>query len=173
MLQRIARLLRHRWMPDDAAQRTFPPALLDQLTRQVAASESGHSGEIRIYIEAGLPLGYLWQQEDIKTIAHQRALAMFGKLRVWDTEHNNGVLIYLLLAERHIEIVADRGLAQRVGADTWPALVAQMSEAFKAGQFEVGLTQAVDAVNRLLRQHFALNTNAHNPNELPDRPLLG
>jgi len=69
--------------------------------------------------------------------------------------------------------VADRGLAQRVSADTWPALVAQMSAAFQAGQFEAGLTQAVDAVNRLLRQHFALDPNAHNPNELPDRPLLG
>ncbi|OIN91775.1 MAG: hypothetical protein AUJ20_09805 [Comamonadaceae bacterium CG1_02_60_18] len=173
MLQRIARLLRHRWMPDDAAERACPPAVLDKLTRQVATSETGHSGEIRIYIEAGLPLSYLWLRADTKTITRQRALSMFGKLRVWDTEHNNGVLIYLLLAERQIEIVADRGLAQRVSADTWPALVAQMSAAFQAGQFEAGLTQAVDAVNRLLRQHFALDPNAHNPNELPDRPLLG
>ncbi|MDD5028216.1 MAG: TPM domain-containing protein [Rhodoferax sp.] len=173
MLQKIARLLRHRWMPDNAAERACPPALLDQLARQVAASEAGHSGEIRIYVEASLPLSYLWQSSDVKTIAHQRALAMFGKLRVWDTEHNNGVLIYLLLAEKHIEMVADRGLAERVSADTWPALVAQMSAAFKAGQFEAGLTQAVGAVSRLLHQHFALEAGARNPDELPNQPVLG
>lgn len=173
MLQRIARLLRHRWLPDNAAERACPSTLLDRLTDQVAASEAGHSGEIRIYVEAGLPLSYLWQRGDIKAITRQRALSMFGKLRVWDTEHNNGVLIYLLLAERQIEIVADRGLAQRVSADAWPTLVAQMSAAFKAGQFEVGLTQAVSAVNSLLRQHYALEVGAHNPDELPNRPVLG
>jgi len=172
MLQRLIRLLRHRWLPDNAAKRACPPAALDKLTRQVAASEAGHSGEIRIYIEAGLPLSYLWRRADSKTITRQRALSMFGKLRVWDTEHNNGVLIYLLLAGRQIEIVADRGLAQRVGADIWPALVAQMSTAFKADQFEAGLTQAVNAVSGLLRQHFPLDADVANPNELPNQPVL-
>jgi len=172
MLQRLFRLLRHRWMPDNAAQRVFPPAVLDQLTRQVASSEAGHSGEIRIYVEAGLPLSYLWQTGDIAAIVHQRALSMFGKLRVWDTEHNNGVLIYLLLAERRIEIIADRGLCQRVPADTWPQLVQQLSGAFKAGAFEQGLTQTVQQVDALLLAHFPLQRDSANPNELPDRPVL-
>jgi uncharacterized membrane protein len=94
---------------------------------------------------------------------------MFGKLRVWDTEANNGVLIYLLLAEHAIEIVADRGLTRHVPAAQWQALVAQMREAFRAGRFEQGLADTVDAVDRLLAQHFPLAEGQANPNELPDR----
>ncbi|MBC8056864.1 MAG: TPM domain-containing protein, partial [Rhizobiales bacterium] len=97
---------------------------------------------------------------------------MFGKLRVWDTEHNNGVLIYLLLAEHAIEIVADRGLAKRVDAAEWQRIAAAMSAAFKAGQFEAGLEQAVDAVDALLAKHFPLAAGEANPNELPDAPYV-
>jgi uncharacterized membrane protein len=102
----------------------------------------------------------------------ERALMMFGKLRVWDTEHNNGVLIYLLLAERAIEIVADRGLTRHVSVQQWQQIAATMSAAFRAGQFEAGLNQAIDAVDALLVQHFALAPGAANPNELPDAPYL-
>jgi uncharacterized membrane protein len=98
---------------------------------------------------------------------------MFGKLRVWDTANNNGVLIYLLLAERRIEIVADRGLNERVPPDTWQQLVQTMRSSFKAGDFAAGLTQAVQKVSTLLQQHFAIAPGQHNPNELPDKPLLG
>ena len=172
MWTRLVRIFKHRWQSDDAAQRAIPPALLDRLTAQVAHSEAGHSGEIRIYVEAGLPLSYLWQPASMAQITRERALAMFGKLCVWDTAHNNGVLIYLLLAERRIEIVADRGLNERVAPDTWPRLVASMSAAFKAGDFEGGLTRAVQEVSALLQQHFALQSGQSNPNELPDTPLL-
>lgn len=172
MWTRLTRILKHRWQSDDAARRAVPTALLEKLTAQVAHSESGHSGEIRIYVEAGLPLSYLWQPADVTQLARERALAMFGKLRVWDTAHNNGVLIYLLLAEHRIEIVADRGLNERVAQDTWPRLVASMSAAFKAGDFEGGLTQAVQEVSGLLQRHFALQAGQSNPNELPDTPLL-
>ncbi len=173
MWTRLTRVLRHRWQPDDAAQRAVPRGLLDKLAAQVAHSEAGHSGEIRIYVEAGLPLNYLWRTESMAQVAHERALAMFGKLRVWDTEHNNGVLIYLLLAERRIEIVADRGLNQRVAPGTWPRLVDSMGSAFKAGDFEGGLTQAVQAVSALLQQHFSLDAKHVNANELPNEPVLG
>jgi len=172
MWTRLIRIFKHRWQSDDAPQRAVPPALLDKLAAQVAHSEAGHSGEIRIYVEAGLPLSYLWQPASMAQITHERALAMFGKMRVWDTAHNNGVLIYLLLAERRIEIVADRGLNERVAPDTWPRLVASMSAAFKAGDFEGGLTRAVQEVSALLQQHFALQSGQSNPNELPDTPLL-
>jgi uncharacterized membrane protein len=130
----------------------------------VAASERQHSGEIRVCVEAGLPLSYLWR----RATARQRAITMFGKLRVWDTEHNNGVLIYLLLAEHAIEIVADRGLARRVPQAEWSALVAGMREAFRAGRFEPGLMQAVEGVEALLVRHFPLAPGQGNPNELPD-----
>ncbi|WP_296494669.1 TPM domain-containing protein [Rhodoferax sp.] len=172
MWTRLIRIFKHRWQSDDAAQRAVPPALLDKLAAQVAHSEAGHSGEIRIYVEPGLPLSYLWQPASMAQITHERALAMFGKLRVWDTAHNNGVLIYLLLAEHRIEIVADRGLNERVSPDTWPRLVASMGAAFKAGDFEGGLTQAVQEVSSLLQQHFALQSGQVNANELPDLPLL-
>jgi uncharacterized membrane protein len=172
MWTRLTRILKHRWQSDDAAQRAIPPALLDRLAAQVARSEAGHSGEIRIYVEAGLPLSYLWQPASTAQITHERALALFGKLRVWDTAHNNGVLIYLLLAEHRIEIVADRGLNERVAPDTWPRLVADMSAAFRAGDYEGGLTRAVQQVSALLQQHFALQGGQGNPNELPDAPVL-
>jgi uncharacterized membrane protein len=172
MWTRLTRILRHRWQSDDAAQRAIPPALLDRLAAQVARSEACHSGEIRIYVEASLPLSYLWQPASTAQITHERALALFGKLRVWDTAHNNGVLIYLLLAEHRIEIVADRGLNERVAPDTWPRLVAGMSAAFRAGDYEGGLTRAVQQVSALLQQHFALQGGQGNPNELPDAPVL-
>jgi len=91
---------------------------------------------------------------------------------VWDTEHNNGVLIYLLLAEHAIEIVADRGLARHAGPEQWRAIVQGMSEAFRAGRYEEGLRQAVDAVTALQVRHFPVD-GRDNPNELPDEPVLG
>ncbi len=172
MWARLIRVFKHRWHSDNAARRTISPAMLDRLAAQVARSESAHSGEIRIYVEAGLPLSYLWQTGSMAHITRERALALFGKLRVWDTARNNGVLIYLLLAEKRIEIVADRGLDERVAPGTWPQLVAGMGTAFKAGDYETGLTQAVAQVNALLLQHFALKSGESNPNELPDRPVL-
>ena len=134
----------------------------------MAASEARHTGEIRVCIEAGLPLSYLRRE----ATARERAVAMFGKLRVWDTENNNGVLIYLLLADHAIEIVADRGLGRHADAAHWQRVVASMQGAFQGGQFEAGLNQAVDAVDALLAQHFGLAPHAANPNELPDAPYL-
>ena len=134
----------------------------------MAASETGHSGEIRVCVEAGLPWSYLRRS----ATARERAVAMFGKLRVWDTEHNNGVLIYLLIAEHAIEIVADRGVARRVDTAAWQGITATMKAAFQRGEFEAGLNRAVDAVDALLREHFALVPGEANPNELPDTPDL-
>jgi uncharacterized membrane protein len=166
-MNRIARLLKHRSLDETDARRALGDAALERLGARVAASERGHSGEIRICVEAGLPLSYLWRGAS----ARERAVAMFGKLRVWDTEHNNGVLIYLLLAEHRIEIVADRGIDRRAGAAHWHGLVERMSQAFREGRYEAGLEQAVDAVDELLRAHFPLAAGAANPNELPDAPL--
>ena len=166
-MNRIARLLKHRSLDETDARRALGDAALERLGARVAASERGHSGEIRICVEAGLPLSYLWRGAS----ARERAVAMFGKLRVWDTEHNNGVLIYLLLAEHRIEIVADRGIDRRAGAAHWHGLVERMSQAFREGRYEAGLEQAVDAVDELLRSHFPLAAGAANPNELPDAPL--
>ena len=163
-MNKRGRFLKHRWLDETDASRALGPDALAHLEARVRASELKHSGEIRLCIEAGLPLSYLWRD----ATSRQRAVTMFGKLRVWDTEHNNGVLIYLLLAEHAIEIVADRGITRRVPQATWDALVAGMREDFRSGRFERGLMQAVDAVDGLLCRHFALAAGEANPNELPD-----
>ena len=165
---RCARVLRHRWADEAAVRRVLPPAVLDAMTRQVAASERRHSGEIRICVEAGLPSSYLWRDAP----ARERAVMLFGKLRVWDTEHNNGVLIYLLLAEHAIEIVADRGIDRRVSDADWAAMAQRMGTAFREGRFEDGLTQALEEVSALLVAHFPLGEGEADRNELPDAPVV-
>jgi len=143
--------------------------VLERLAAHVADSERRHTGEIRIYVEAGLPISYLWRDAP----ARERAIALFGKLGVWDTEQNNGVLIYLLLAEHAIEVVADRGLSRHVAPEQWQQVVQGMSAAFRAGRYEPGLMQAVDAVTALLVRYFPAQAGAANANELPDEPVLG
>ena len=167
-MNRLTRLLKHRLWDERDARRALPAAALDRLQARVVSSEGRHSGEIRLVVEAGLPLSYLRQGLS----ARDRAITLFGKLRVWDTEHNNGVLVYLLLAEHAIEIVADRGLDRRVPPAEWQALIAPMRQAFQAGRFEDGLNQAIDALNAKLLQHFALAPGQTNPNELPDRATV-
>jgi uncharacterized membrane protein len=169
MKNRLLRILKHRWFDESDTRRALGPAVVRRLQQRVAASERSHSGEIRVCVEAGLPLSYLWRGLS----ARDRAITMFGKLRVWDTEHNNGVLIYLLLAEHAIEIVADRGLSAHVSTDQWQAIVHTMRDAFRERRHEQGLLAAIDAVDALLRRHFALQPGQHNPDELPDEPHLG
>ena len=164
----LVRLLQHRRVDEADARRMLGPEAIARIQARVAASELHHSGEIRVCVEAGLPLSYLRRQ----ATARDRAVAMFGKLRVWDTEHNNGVLIYLLLAEHAIEIVADRGLNRHVNAAQWQHITEAMCSAFRGRQFEAGLNQAIDSVDALLRQHFALAAGAANPNELSDTPFM-
>jgi uncharacterized membrane protein len=165
MVAKLTRILRHRWLDETDRRRALDDAALQRLSAQVATSELHHSGEIRVSVEAGLPMSYLLRGLQ----ARDRAVMLFSKLRVWDTEQNNGVLIYLLLAEHAIEIVADRGLTRQVPQAQWDTLVAGMREAFVQRQFEAGLNAAIKVVDGLLRQHFPLAPGEDNPNELPDR----
>jgi len=164
----LPRLLKHRLLDEGDARRMLGKDALARIEARVAASEKRHSGEIRVVVEAGLPLSYLRRA----ATPRDRAVAMFGKLGVWDTERNNGVLIYLLLAEHAIEIVADRGLNRVVAADEWAEIAASMQNAFKSGEFEAGLLRAVDAVDALLVRHFAARPGEVDVNELPDAPLF-
>lgn len=166
---RIARWLRHRWLDETDARRALDGEARRRLQARIEASEQRHSGEICVQVEAGLPLAYLWRDLG----ARDRATTLFGKLRVWDTEQNNGVLIYLLLADHAIEIVADRGVARVVPPAHWDTVVAAMGDAFRAGRFEQGLGAAVDAVDAVLCQHFPLAPGQVNPNELPDGLRVG
>jgi uncharacterized membrane protein len=165
-LQTFKRLCVHSWCDVGDAKRAVPPVLQQKLQAQIKASEAQHSGQIRLVVEAALPLSYIWRG----LAARARAVMLFGKLRVWDTERNNGVLIYILLAERKIEIVADRGLQQLVDKTVWRETVNLMRQKFKAKHFEAGLTQAVGDVSALLVKHFP--DAAIHANELPDAPLI-
>jgi uncharacterized membrane protein len=162
----LGRFFRHLWCDEGDVKRVLPAAAMQRLEERVKASERRHTGEIRICVEAALP--WEWLRRD--ATPRERALEVFGALRVWDTEHNNGVLIYLLLAEHAIEIVDDRGLDRHVPDSEWKAVVDAMAGEFRAGRFEEGLTLAIDAVDRLLVTHFPLAEGQRNPNELPDAP---
>ena len=164
----LARLVKHRLFDEDDARRLLGKDALARIQTRVAESEKRHSGEIRVVVEAGLPLSYLRRN----ATPRDRAVALFGKLGVWDTERNNGVLIYLLLAEHAIEIVADRGLNRVVPAAEWAEIAASMRSAFQTGDFEGGLLRAVDAVDALLVRHFAARSGDVDVNELPDAPLF-
>jgi uncharacterized membrane protein len=165
---RLGRLWRHLWLDQADARRAMPAQALERLKERVAASEQRHTGQVRICIEGALPLAWLRRGAS----ARQRAVEMFGQLRVWDTEHNNGVLIYLLLADRSIEIVADRGLARQVPPHQWHAIVERMGAALREGRFEDGVTQALEEVSALLVAHFPAQPGQRHPNELPDAPVL-
>lgn len=176
MFSRLFTLFKHRWLDVSDSNRALPDDLLKRLKDRVSASEHRHSGEIRICVEAGLPTSYLWRHFwhniPMKTIMRERAVMMFSKLRIWDTAQNNGVLIYLLLAERDIELVADRGINQYVDHAEWKAIVKRLSVALNDNRFEDGLTQALEEVSAIMMRHFELKAREKNPNELPNRPFV-
>ena len=176
MFSRFLTLFKHRWLDASDSDRALPTDMLNRIKNRVSASENRHSGEIRICVEAGLPTSYLWRhfwhKTPMKTIMRERAVMMFGKLRIWDTAHNNGVLIYLLLAEREIELVADRGINQFVGQTEWKAIVKRLSAALHDDKFEDGLTQALEEVSAIMMRHFEVKAGEKNPNELPNAPFV-
>lgn len=174
-MKRYTRILRHAWWDASDSRRALPPDAAQRLAEWVAESERHHSGEIRLCVEAGLPLHMLWPVPDevsFPVVIRQRARDWFGRLGVWDTQHNNGVLIYVLLAERAIEIVADRGLDAHVGQAQWQAQLDTLRDAFRRGEFEQGLAAVVREVGALLERHFPAEPGQANPNELPDAVVL-
>jgi len=166
-MDRLLRMLRHRWFDERDARRAVSDEALARIEAQVADSERGHGGEIAVVVEGGLPLSYLWRGLS----ARDRAVMLFGKMRVWDTERNNGVLIYLLLAEHSIEIVADRGLNRHVEAAQWAAIIRDMQGPLRQGRYEEGLRAAVAAVDALLTRHFPRGPGDADRNELMDAPI--
>ncbi len=162
---KLGRWIRHLLASSAAVRRAFPDATLARIEAAIRESESRHGGQIRFAVEAALdPLALLRE-----TTAADRALEAFASLRVWDTEQNNGVLLYLLLADRDIEIVADRGIHARVGASAWEAICRDMEAHFRAGQFERGVIEGIERVSALLGAHFARSGAG---DELPDRPVV-
>jgi uncharacterized membrane protein len=162
----LKRILSHLVFPDSCVRFAFPRASLDAIEHAIAQSESTHTGEIRFVVEGALDGAPLFNDQS----ARQRALEVFSQLRVWDTEANNGVLIYLLLADRDVEIVADRGIASRLEAQVWEDICRTMETAFHRGDFEDGVLRGIAAVTQQLQMHFPARPDDRN--ELPDRPVL-
>jgi uncharacterized membrane protein len=155
-------LLEHRWR----AQRLFPPPVLAAIEQAIKTGETTHSGQVRFVVEGALDGAPLFRGQR----ARERAIDIFAQLRIWDTVHNNGVLIYLLLADRNVEIVADRGIDAKVNAVGWEKICAGMESDFKAGKFKSGVIRGIEAVSRQLAQHFP--AHGKGPNELPDAPVV-
>jgi len=153
-------------MPPLAWRRAFPQSTLDSIEAAVRNSETRHGGEIRFAIENSLAPGRVWRGVS----GRERAIEVFSNLRVWDTEHNSGVLIYLLLADHDIEIVADRGITSRVDPAAWEAVAQTMEAAFRQGDFERGALAGIEQVGALLAAHFP--PSGHNPDELANRPVI-
>lgn len=154
------------WTGRAAMRRAFPARLEKTIADAVHASETQHRGEIRFVVETACNPLAVWRG----LTPRDRALELFSGLRVWDTEQNSGILVYVLFAERHIEIVADRGINARVPQAEWDAVAATMATAYRAGDYAGGSLRAIETLTRLLASHFP--AGEVNANELPDGPLL-
>ncbi|MEZ5822361.1 MAG: TPM domain-containing protein [Bradyrhizobium sp.] len=162
-IRRIGRhLLPYRWKQ----RRLFPRKALARIEQTIKAGEATHTGQVRFVVEGALDGVPLFRNQP----ARERALDVFSLLRIWDTEQNNGVLIYLLLADRDVEIVADRGIDAKVGAEGWEKICVAMEKDFRAGLFEHGVVEGIEQVSRLLAQHFPARRGTRN--ELPDEPVM-
>jgi uncharacterized membrane protein len=165
----IRRLIRHATATHWRTRMLFPEASLDAIEQAIKRAELTHAGEIRFAIETSLTPRHILN--DIAPRAH--ALEVFSQLRVWDTDANNGVLIYVQLADRNVEIIADRGFQGKVSPAEWEAVCRLMEEHFRAGRFQVGAIAGVDAIGNLLARHFPQAAGrAIQSNQLPDRPTL-
>jgi len=162
----MLRLFKHLFSPAWLMHRRFPVAVLSDIQRAITTTEREHGGELRFVVEHALEPLQIWYG----LTARERALQVFGQLRVWDTEANNGILVYVLLAERAVEIVADRGIARRVPQPQWDQLCAQLQACFAQQRFREGALLAVEASATLLRQHYPVA--GARSNELPDQPVL-
>lgn len=160
------RILRHLFMPPWRVRWAFPARSMRTIESAIRESETTHAGEIRFAVESALHLFPLWQGQS----ARARAVNVFSQLRVWDTEHNNGVLIYLLLADRDVEIIADRGVHARVGAESWEKICHEMEILFRTGKFEAGVLHGIHAISGHLAKHYP--AQGKNPNELDDKPVV-
>ena len=161
------RFVRHLATDNGSARRAFPPAALSRIEAAIAEGERRHRGQVCVVVEASLPLGRVLKRLAPRT----RALEVFGAMHVWDTEENCGVLVYLLLADRDVEIVADRGIHAKVGDSAWEGICSGMEAAFRERRFEAGVLAGIAKINALLAEHFPRTGDA-GTNELPDRPVL-
>lgn len=162
----IKRISKHLLLTHGQVKRAFPSKTLIAIEQAIKASETTHVGEIRFVVEGALDGAPLFRGQS----ARERAIDVFSQLRIWDTEHNNGVLIYLLLADRAVEIVVDRGLHSKVGSWGCEEICRTMETAFKQGNFKGGVVGGIQAVTLHLTKYFPASGAGRN--ELPDKPVV-
>jgi uncharacterized membrane protein len=165
---RFLRWLKHGLRAPRTVARAFPPATLARIEQAISQGEAAHRGEIRFAVESALPWSYLKRDAPVR----ERAEMLFAKLRVWDTDERNGVLLYVELADHGIEIVADRGIAAHVPREGWQAICDDIARRFAAGEFEGGVVAGVERIGDLLALHFPAVEGAANRDELPNRPVV-
>ncbi len=165
-MSKLQRILKHVFAWPAGFSRAWPAASVRAIEQSITAGERRHRAELRFCVEESLPWSYLWRHAPPR----ERAVNLFGKLRVWDTAENTGVLIYVLHADRRVEIVADRGAARAITQVQWDAWVGQLQAAYRSGRFEAGTIEVLAAINEALAQHFPARES--NPNELADAPVI-
>ncbi|MGZ3182004.1 MAG: TPM domain-containing protein [Telluria sp.] len=166
LAQQLKRTLHHARSSSAAARRIFPAETLRAIGEAITAGEQTHRGEVRLIVERALPLDAAWGGMGVR----QRALALFADYGIWDTEENCGVLLYVNLAERKVEIVADRGINRKIDSATWRAICDTLTAGYARGAFHDSTLAAIGQVNALLREHFP--SDGPRPNELPDHPVM-
>ena len=162
----LKRIIKHLFAPRWAVIRMFPPAAMKAIENAIRESERSHDGELRFAVEGGLRLWLLLHERTPRA----RAIELFAQLRVWDTERNSGVLIYVQAVDRHIEIIADRGVTAKVEQRQWEAIAGRMQTEFRAQRYEAGVIDGMREITALLAQHFP--PAGANPDELPDAPVV-
>ena len=162
----IKRIIKHVFTPRWAVTRMFPAAAMKAIENAIRESERSHDGELRFAVEGGLKLWLVLHERTPRA----RAIEIFSQLRVWDTEHNSGVLIYVQAVDRHIEIIADRGINAKVEQRQWEAIAGRMQTEFRAQRYEAGALEGMREITALLAQHFP--PTGANPDELPDAPVV-
>ena len=165
-MKKFTRFIKHLFAARWQVNQRFSRRSMQSIAAAIRDSEKLHMGELRFVVEAGLE----WQDLFSGINSRERALQVFSQLRIWDTEHNSGVLIYLLLADHKVEIVADRGINARVSQAEWISICRDMENRFRFGEFERGVLLGIAAITRLMLQHFP--AQPHNPNDLPDHPVV-
>ena len=165
-MNRLGRIFKHSFFPHLRVRRAFPPSALHAIETAIGEAEAHHEGELRFCLEAALPIELLMR----RVTPRARAIDVFSLLRVWDTEHNSGVLIYLSFSDRAVEIVADRGIHAKSGTPVWERICRTMEKEFRQGRFEAGAVAGVRAIAEELAQHFP--GSGAKVNELPNRPVV-
>lgn len=166
MVMNWKRLFAHLLMPSRHVHRHFNEQALQRIETAITDSESRHSAEIVVAIESALEIALLLRNQS----ARERAIDVFSALRVWDTELNNGVLLYVLLADHDIEIVADRGLNKHISADDWEKICQQIEQDFRRGEFADGIIHGLESLTQLLSEHYPSDDTK--ANHLSNRPVI-